>query len=130
MIVKLKLHPLHLIIAFFIPSIFYGMSEPKIAKQHSIKDYGELYSQQGLRSLQAICLGVIADNIKDTIDTKDPLNDKPLIEEILKQVASNYVTRHLLEYWKAHTQPTWKFLTTSTHDIQIEWIQFKIGYLV
>ncbi len=125
MIVKLKLHPLHLIIAFFIPSIFYGMSEPKIAKQHSIKDYGELYSQQGLRSLQAICLGVIADNIKDTIDTKDPLNDKPLIEEILKQV-SDYVP-HLLEYWKAHTQPTWKFLTRVPNNIDVKWYNSKLA---
>lgn len=130
MIVKLKLHPLHLIIAFFIPSVFYGMSEPKIAKQHSIKDYGELYSQQGLRSLQAICLGVIADNIKDTIDTKDPLNDKPLIEEILKQIAPlnlGHYGQYLLEYWKAHTQPTWKFLTTIPHDIQIEGYNSKLA---
>lgn len=113
-----------LLIMVFIPTLLIGMSQPQNKpKFNSKKDYHHLYPDpRSVRSLMAICLGTIANDVKDNIDPKDPLASKKTIEEIFSQLQEQGISPdRLLRYWKAHTQPTWKLNTVITGQNPISW---------
>lgn len=126
----------HLIIIVLIiiifPSSVVGMSEPNNEvpqkKFDNTKDYHHFYSNPGfVKSLQAICLGTVANNVKDTIDTKDPLASKSIIEETFKQLEEVDISPQcLLQYWKAHTQPTYKFRVKVPGHVAVKWYNAKL----
>ena len=69
-----------IIILFVFISMTFGMSNTSIQpKFDCTKDYHHFYPYPGFtKSLVAICLARIADEVKDNIDTKDPLASKAL----------------------------------------------------
>lgn len=80
-------------------------------KFDSRKDYHHLYpKQEEVRSLVALCLGSIANDVKDKINTKDPLESRDLIEkEIFPSLEKHGISPEcIVQYWNVHTQPTWK----------------------
>lgn len=118
--------------AAIIPYMLFGMSEPEKTvpqeKFDSRKDYHHFYPNSGfMKSLRAICLGAIANNVKDNIDTKDPLASKQVIEEMFEQLEHLKISPNcLLQYWKAHTQPTWKCRAFVPGHVDVQWYNAKL----
>ena len=83
------------------------LSIPNTPKFDSTKDYHHFYSNLGfVKSLQAICLGTIANDVKNNIDTRDPLSQESQVQEILDSIEDLGLSKDcLLQYWKVHTQP-------------------------
>lgn len=121
-----------------IPYMLFGMlepekiiSQPKIILQpkfDSTKDYHHFYPNSGfMKSLRVICLGAIANNVKNNIDTKDPLASKQVIEGMFEQLEHLKISPNcLLQYWKAHTQPTWKYRADVPGHVNVQWYNAKL----
>jgi len=125
------------IFPLFTSSRLWGMEKEETAQSNgaqpfdSRKDYHHFYQNPGfVKSLLAICMGTIANNIKDNVDTKDPLNSKPVIEEIFAQLDELGISPQcLLQYWKVHTQPTYTFRAEFPGSGSIQWYNSDVCIL-
>lgn len=95
----------------------YGDQEKGVEKTAEIQEgpcdryYYHLYPQHNaVRSLVELCVGCIANHIKDNVDPKKPCASKEFIEqEIFPVLRKNNISPNcLLLYWKTHIQPLWR----------------------
>lgn len=101
------------------PLTLIGMSQNQ-PKFNSVKDYYQFFpNQRFVKSLMAICLGRIANDVKDNIDPQNFLASKTTIEVVFSQLQELKISPNcLLHYWNFHTQPTWEYATVIERHVR------------